>query len=106
MMLNIFQKTGLLAVFLGISLPLNAQTNSLESDFLKDIEAGENMEWNFSSSDEPISVKDDLKELGDYSISESDPIDFELEENGQRLDTRRYPQYIERYSIETEVYDY
>lgn len=105
-MLNISQTTGLLAIFLGISLPLNAQTNSLESDFLKDIEVGENVEWNFSSSDESISIEDDLNELGDYSISESDPLDFELEENGQRLNTRRYPQYIERYSIETEVYDY
>ncbi|MGK7951256.1 MAG: hypothetical protein AB4368_21350 [Xenococcaceae cyanobacterium] len=86
------------------SLPLNAQTNTSEYEVLNNIETEENIDWSFSSEDESISIKDDLKELGDYSISESElEEDLELTEEDPKWGNRGD---VEDLSIEAEVYDY
>ena len=89
--------TGILGI---CSLQINAQTNTSESDFLRDIQVGKDIEWTFPSENESISVKDDIRELGDYSISESDPelIDEE-QEWGNTGD-------VKDHSVEFEIYDY
>lgn len=94
-----------LGTMLGIySLPLNAQTNTSEYDVLNNIEIEENIDWTFSSEDESISIKDDLKELGDYSISESElEEDLELTEEEPKWGNRGD---VEDLSIEAEIYDY
>lgn len=85
-------------------LPLAAQTNPSE-EFFQDIQVGENTNWNFTSEDETISIQDNLKQLREYNISDSDPdLDIQLEE-----EDRRWGNNIggpEEYSIETEIYDY
>lgn len=86
------------------SLPLNSQTNTSEYDFLNNIETEENLEWSFSSEDESISIKDDIKELGDYSISESELEEvIELSDEDPKWGNRGD---VEDLSIEAEVYDY
>ncbi len=94
-----------IGTMLGIySLPLNAQTNTSEYDFLNNIETEENLDWSFSSEDESISIKDDLKELGNYSISESElEEDLELTDEDPKWGNRGD---VEDLSIEAEVYDY
>ncbi len=94
-----------IGTMLGIySLPLNAQANTSEYDFLNNIETEENIDWSFSSEDESISIKDDLKELGDYSISESElEEDLELTDEDPKWGNRGD---VEDLSIEAEVYDY
>ena len=86
------------------SWPLNAQTNTSEYDFLGDIEAGTNVDWSFSSEDESLAVTDDLKELGEYNISDSDSEgDVELIGEEQKWGNRGD---VEDFSFEAEVYDY
>lgn len=73
-----------LALLIGISsmygLPSNAQTNRSDSDLLRNIQIGQDKDWNFPSETESISVQDDLQELGEYSISEPEPELVEREE--------------------------
>lgn len=112
-MLNISQKImRLLAIFIGTTLasiysfPLNAQTNTVadSSSILEGIEAEENLNWGFTSENESISVKDDIKELENYSISESSSEeDVKLIEDTPKWGNRGD---IEDYSFEVEVYDY
>ncbi|MDJ0636923.1 MAG: hypothetical protein QNJ34_27340 [Xenococcaceae cyanobacterium MO_188.B29] len=96
------QAIALGAILSTYSLPLNAQTNTSEYDFLKDNTTEANIDWNFSSEEESISIKDDLKELGEYSISEPDS-DTEIVEEEQKWGNRGD---VEDFSIETEVYDH
>lgn len=102
----------LLAIFIGTtlasiySLPLNAQTNTVADSggILEDVEAGENLNWGFTSENESISVKDDIQELENYRISESSSEeDIELIEDTRKWGNRGD---IEDYSVEVEVYDY
>ncbi len=83
------------------TLPLNAQITTLKDNSLEGIEA-QTFDWNFIS-EESMSIKDNIQELGEYRISESDAeIDLELVEEkkwGNRGD-------VEDYSIEVEIYDY
>ena len=101
-----------LAIALGLTLtninisPINAQTDTRGDIFLEDIEAGEEVNWNFSSEDESTSIKDDIKGLGEYSSSETESeteIDLELVEEDSRWGNRGD---AEDYSIEAEFYDY
>ena len=83
---------------------LNAQDETSEYRFLQDIEVGTNVDWGFSSEDEPLSVKDDIKELEDYSLSDSDAeADVQLIEEYRRWGNRGN---VKNYSIEAEFYDY
>lgn len=85
------------------SLPVNAQTSTSEHDFLEDIKAGTNVDWNFSSENESISIKDNINELEEYNLSEVDSIDVQLTEENRRWGNRGQAR---DYSIEAEVYDY
>ena len=87
------------------SLPLHAQTSTVDgSSILEGVETGEDLDWSFTSEDEPISVKDDIKELEDYSLSGSDSeTDLELIEEERKWGNRGD---VEDYSVEVEVYDY
>ncbi|GAB4523174.1 MAG: hypothetical protein Tsb0014_00470 [Pleurocapsa sp.] len=86
------------------SLPLNAQTNTTQYEFLQNIEAGKDMNWGFSSEDETASLKDEIKKLGDYDLSASDTdLDVELLETEPKWGNRGD---VEDHSIEAEVYDY
>ena len=93
-------------IFLSFSnISLNAQENTSEYPFLEDIEAGTDLDWSFSSEDESASVRDDIKQLEEYSISESDELesDFQLIEEEPKWGNRGD---VEDYSIEAEIYDY
>ena len=84
-------------------LPSNAQTDRTEYYFLEDVEARTRANWDFPSEDESTSIKDDLQELSEYDLSESDLEDIQLVEEdrkwGNKGDARNY-------SIEAEIYDY
>ncbi|MBE9045065.1 hypothetical protein IQ255_11730 [Pleurocapsales cyanobacterium LEGE 10410] len=86
------------------SLPLVAQTDTPE-DLFEDIQAGENATWNFTSEEETLSIENNLEELGEYSISNSElDTNIELKEENRRWGNNLGGP--EEYSIETEIYDY
>lgn len=106
--LRLGKYSGAIAIFFTFlslnSSILNAQENPSEYRFLQDIEAGTNTSWNFTSEDESRSVRDEIKELGDYSLSDSDAeVDVRLVE-----EERRWGNWgnVEDYSIQTEFYEY
>ena len=88
------------------SSPLNAQTRTIKDTMLQNIEAGEEG-WNFISEEETISIQDNLNELEDYSILDSNSdSDVRLIEEDRRWrkegERPNYPDYL----LETDVYDY
>jgi hypothetical protein len=88
------------------SSPLKAQTNTSNDTMFQNIEAGEEG-WNFVSEEETRSIQDNLKELEDYSILNSN-LDSEVrlvEEDRRWRKQGQRPNYPD-YSLETEVYDY
>lgn len=110
-MFKIYQKTigtaiAISSLFVGLySLPLNAQSSvSQNSSTLENVETKENLNWNFTSEDESISVKDDIRELETYSLSdENGDTDLRLEEEDSRWGNRGD---VDDYTFEVEVYDY
>lgn len=106
-MSKIYQKTIGTAIAFGTllagiySLPLNAQDTVLGDD----IEADKNLNWSFTSEDESITIKDDIKELRTYSISDDEDldVDLELDEEDRRWGNRGD---VDDYTFEVEVYDY
>ena len=105
-MFNIYQKmVGVNAIALTLLagifvMPLNAQDTVLGED----IEAEENLNWTFTSENEPITVEDDIRELKTYSLSDEDEdIELQLEEEDRKWGNRGD---IEDYTFEVEVYDY
>lgn len=95
-------------IFAGIySIPLNAQTTPTDnSSNLENIMLEDDFDWSFSSEDEAITVKDDIKELedGEYSISEENPDrDLGLVEEDKKWGNTGD---VESKSFEIEVYDY
>ena len=82
----------------------NAQTSSSESFKFERIEVGEETNWGFSSEDETTSVRDDIKELKDYSISDSDDsADVRITDEAPRWNNRGE---LEDFSIDADVYEY
>ena len=112
-----------LASIMGLSLaiisnkPLKAQTPvpdnstmrlenlsaSKQENFLEDIEFQEEVNWSFSSETESLSVRDEITELQEYSASDSEELDVDLEAEDNRWGNRGD---VEDYSVEVEVYDY
>ena len=86
------------------SLPSIAQTNNVvQNKPVENWKLESRTDWNFSSEDESVSVADDLKELREYNISESDLPDVELiKQNGGWRDRL----YNRRYTLEAEFYEY
>ena len=93
-------------IVINYSLPLNAQTRTSNKTMFENIEAGEEG-WNFISEEETISIQDNLNQLEDYSIynSEFDSDIRLIEENQRWLDGGERPNYPD-YSLETDIYDY
>ncbi|MGF1588162.1 MAG: hypothetical protein ACFCU7_02780 [Pleurocapsa sp.] len=89
------------------SLPLKAQTaqtNTSEADLFKDIKAGENINWSYSSEDETISIQDSLEELGEYNVSDSaEDAGVQLREEDRRWGNRGD---AKDYYFEAEIYNY
>ena len=96
------------AIALGIivvnlfTLPTNAQTNTSESFNFEEISVGENTDWNFTSENETISVEDNIKNLEDFDISNSNDSDVRLIEKRGWGNREARPEY----SVETTIYDY
>lgn len=107
-MFNIFKKNktlsgllfGLALVHLS-ALPLNAQDKS--SNLPENIEVEAENSWEFSSENESISVRDDIRELGNYTVDNSETLGLEINERNNKWYNQNYGR---RYTIETEVYDY
>jgi hypothetical protein len=88
------------------SLPLNAQSDRLGNNISQEsITPNRNFNWNFSSENESISLQDNLQELREYSVSESDveAENLKLTENTQKWGNRGD---VEDRSFKVEVYDY
>ena len=81
----------------------NAQTSSSESFEFERIEVGEEINWDFSSEDETTSIKDDIKELKDYSISDTEDSDVRITDEEPRFDNRGE---LQDFSIDADVYEY
>ncbi len=87
-----------------ISLPLKAQTNTSEADLFEDIQAGENINWSYSSEDETISIQNSLEELGEYNVSDSaEDVGVQLREEERRWGNRGD---AKNYYLEAEIYNY
>jgi len=91
------------AIAVGFSFPLAAQTEPSTTPEFGTIEVGEDRGWEFKSENESISIEDDLGDLQDYSISDSEDSDVRLIEENRRWNNRGN---TKDYSIETEIYDY
>lgn len=102
---SLFQAIALGFILAGIpSLPIDAQTITADAQKLEDIEAEEDVNWSFPSEEESISVKDEIEELGEYNLSESDSAtDIESTEENREWGNRGD---VENNSLEVEVYDY
>ena len=85
----------------NISL-VNAQTDDVQADYLEDIQAGKNSEWQFSGTTESVSIEDDISTLEEYRIQNSDVSDIQLTE-GSRRGTNNS---IQDYSIKTDIFNY
>ena len=95
------------AIALGLiaftSLSINAQTNGSESFEFERIEVGEETNWGFSSEDEKPSLRDDIKELKDYSISDTDDSDIRITDEEPRFNNRGE---LQDFSIDADLYEY
>ncbi|MEM8674797.1 MAG: hypothetical protein AAGF83_13120 [Cyanobacteria bacterium P01_G01_bin.67] len=86
--------------------PVTAQTARSQSNFLTDIEAGNYDDWEFSSEDESISIKDEITELQEYNLSNLSESEIELE--GRIVKDRTWGNRgdVEDFSVKTDVYEY
>ena len=85
-----------------LNFPANAQTDA-EPNNLENIEAGTNSEWSFSGTSESLSIEDEVGNLQNYSIQNSELNDLKLTEESRRRDSDRG---IKDYGVEAEVYNY
>ena len=96
------------AIALGIivvnffTLPANAQTDTSESFNFEEIGIGENADWNFTSENETISIEDEIENLEEFDISDSNDPDTRLIEKRGWGNRGARPEY----SVETTIYDY
>ena len=118
--------------FLAVNLPV-AQTNAQQLDYtwrnkfavsqaqsttadsfnFEEISVGDETSWNFSSKDETASLRDEIQQLGEYNISDTDNFNVKLiQENRTWANKGDRPYYyIENriapyYSVETQIYGY
>ena len=107
------------AIAIGISiinfpmLKTNAQSTTADSFNFEEISIGDDSGWNFSSEDETASLRDEIQNLGEYNISDTNNFNVKLvQENPAWANkTGRPYYYIENriapyYFIRTRVYDY
>ena len=104
-MLIIARVVKLSAIALGLmalTSSVNAQTD--DSDFkFEPIEVEEEANWGFTSEDETPSIKDDIKELKDYSISDTEDSDIRITDEAPRRSNRGE---LEDFSIDAELFEY
>ena len=84
------------------SFSANAQTNTSESFKFESIELGET-NWKFSSENETTSIQDNLKELNEYSISDSEDVDIRITDEAPRFNNRGE---LEDFSVDADVFEY
>ena len=85
------------------TLPINAQSNPSESFNFEQIDAEKDSNFYFISEDETTSIKDNLQELREYDISDTEDGDVRLiEENQQWGNVGDKPDY----KIRTGIYSY
>lgn len=91
------------------TLPSNAQSTTAESFNFEKITVGNENNWNFSSEDETVSIRNNLKQLEEYNISGVENFDVRLiQANRRRLrnppwGNRGYRPY---YSLEDRIFPY
>lgn len=91
----------------------NAQSTTADSFNFEEISIGDETSWNFSSEDETASLRDEIQNLGEYSISDADNFNVRLVQKNRTWADKNLPPYyyIENriapyYFIKTRVYDY
>ena len=91
------------------TLPSNAQSRTADSFNFDEISVGDDRNWNFSSEDETVSIRNNLKQLREYDISGTENFDVRLiRERRRELGIRRWGNQGDRpyYSIEDGIYPY
>ncbi|MEL7418594.1 MAG: hypothetical protein AAGK10_08460 [Cyanobacteria bacterium J06555_3] len=106
---TIRQALGISAIAFGLmftnAVAVNAQTKTSDSFEFEQLQTGEDVNWSFSSEAETISIQDNLQQLTELSISDSNDSDVRLvDENDSRVWGNRGDK--EAYSFEAEVYNY
>jgi len=87
----------------------NAQSRTADSFNFDKITVGNESNWNFSSEDETVSIRDNLQNLREYDLSNIENFDLRLiRERRRRLGIKRWGNKGDRsyYSIEDGVYPY
>ena len=103
-----------LAIVLGViainsAMPANAQSRTADSFNFDEISVGEENNWNFSSEDETVSIRDNLQQLREYDLSDIENFDVRLiRERRRRLGIKRWGNRGDRsyYSIDDGFYPY
>ncbi len=88
-----------------------AQSTTADSFNFEELSAGGEGGWNFSSENETVSIKDDLRQLGDYDISGVESFNIRLTpRNRRRLGIGRWANKGDRpyYSLDNRIlpFDY
>ena len=99
---NVVKLSAIALGLIALTSSVNAQTNNSDFKF-EPIEVGEETNWSFSSEDETTSIKDDIKELKDYSISDTEDSDIRITDEEPRFDNRGE---LEDFSIDADLFEY
>ena len=99
---NVVRLSAIALGLIALTSSVNAQTNNSDFKF-EPIEVGEETNWGFSSEDESPSIKDDIKELEDYSISNTDDTDIRITDEAPRRGNRGE---LEDFSIDADLFEY
>lgn len=85
------------ALWLGIivagfsPLPVQSQSKTADSFNFDELSAGGKGNWNFSSEDDAVSIRDNLSQLREYDISGRENFDIRMiRERRRRLGIRRW----------------
>ena len=94
----------------GLStLPAHAQSKTADSFNFDEISVGGKGSWNFTSEDETVSIRDNLKKLREYDISGAENFDIRMiRRNRRRLGIQRWGNRGDRpyYSVGDGFYPY
>lgn len=88
------------------TLPSNAQSTTADSFNFDEISAGGKGSWNFSSEDETVSIRNNLKELREYDISGVENFDVRLIQRRNWRNRRWGNQGDRYYYIENRIFPY
>ena len=99
---NVVKLSAIALGLIALTSSVNAQTNNSDFKF-EPIEVGEETNWSFSSEDETPSIKDDMKELEDYSISDTEDSDIRITDEAPRRSNRGE---LEDFSIDADLFEY